>query len=52
VHEADEPNGGDDPAERAPWRDVADLIGGGRLALIGKIADSLETLTLHRAFIR
>jgi hypothetical protein len=35
---------GDDPNERAPKRDAADLIAGGGLAAIGKIADSLETL--------
>jgi hypothetical protein len=33
-----------EPGERAPRRDVTDLIRGGGLAAIGKIADSLETL--------
>jgi hypothetical protein len=37
-------SGGGDAGERAPNRDMADAIGGGGLAVIGKIADSLETL--------
>ncbi len=35
---------GGDPKERGPKRDVADLVAGAGLAVIGKIADSLETL--------
>jgi MobA/MobL family len=35
---------GDDPKERAPRRDAADLVAGAGLAAIGRIADSLETL--------
>lgn len=33
-----------EPSEKAPRRDVTDLIGGGGLAAMGKIAESLETL--------
>lgn len=38
------PETGTDPEARAPRRDAADLVAGGGLAVIGKIADSLETL--------
>jgi hypothetical protein len=33
-----------EPGEKAPKRDVIDLIGGGGMAAVGKIAESLETL--------
>lgn len=44
TEERREPTGGDDPSERGPRRDAADLFAGAGLALIGRIADSLETL--------
>jgi hypothetical protein len=39
-----EPQNGSDPAERGPRRDMADALGGGGLAAIGRIADSVESL--------